>query len=324
MKALEIAAITYVLLGVIYTVYVLTQRPLSIFSIPINILGGPIVALHFFIKYYLKKQYSPAKIRHKNILKDKKAVFFDLDGTIWDSDHLWIESIAKVARENGLGEIDILSTYTPGTDLKKRWKVLQAYNGFKMPKKKNVRILAKETENKMVEYIKQAENIELTPGFMDITYFLKVEKELKLALITNSSREVTEAFVEKTGTGTLFDLILTGNDVHKEKPSPHIFKKAARKLHVSPKKVLVFEDSLSGSKAASKAGMDQIIIWRTDTPQVDYYGNIFGFFPDFEGLETILEKPARERILEGIVELRKQRGLSVEPEEENQEEATTQ
>ncbi|GIW69283.1 MAG: hypothetical protein KatS3mg101_0030 [Patescibacteria group bacterium] len=324
MKALETAVLVYVLFGIIYTVYVLTRRPLSIFLIPINILGGPILVIHYFVKYYIKKEYSPARIRHKDILKDKKAAFFDLDGTIWASDHIWIDCIAEVARENGLGEIDILSTYAPGADLKKRWKVLQAYNGFKMPEKKNATLLAKETENKMVEYIKKSESLELIPGFIDISYFLKVEKDLKLALITNSSKEVTEAFVEKTGTGNTFDLILTGNDVRKEKPSPQIFLKAARKLHISPREVLVFEDSLSGSKAAARAGMDQIIIWRNDTPQTDYYGKIFGFFPDFEELDEILNAPSQQRVLEGVAKFRGQKGSSNEPEEKAQGEKPIQ
>ena len=79
--------------------------------------------------------------------------------------------------------------------------------------------------------------------------------------------------------------------------------------------MLVFEDSLSGSKAAQRAGMDQVIIWRTDTPQVDYRGNIYGFFPDFEGLDKMLSAPSRERVLEGIKKFRETDGIPTTPEE---------
>jgi len=271
--------LVYLTAGVVYAGYVLSQRPFSIFMLPINILGGPLLAGHYFIKYYFKKDAGPAKIRHKDLLKGKKAAFFDLDGTVWDSDILWIDAIGKVARENGLGEIDIRSTYLPGTELVKIWKVLQAYNGFKLPEKKNFRTLAAETEAKMVEHINNSENIDLIEGFRDITFFLKEEKGLKLALVTNSSREIADALTQKTGVAYLFDLILTGSEISKKKPSPKIFLTAARKLHVSPKNVLVFEDSLSGSKAAEKAGMDQVIIWRTDIPQVEYHGISTGSTP---------------------------------------------
>ena len=301
--------LVYLTAGVVYAGYVLSQRPFSIFMLPINILGGPLLAGHYFIKYYFKKDAGPAKIRHKDLLKGKKAAFFDLDGTVWDSDILWIDAIGKVARENGLGEIDIRSTYLPGTELVKIWKVLQAYNGFKLPEKKNFRTLAAETEAKMVEHINNSENIDLIEGFRDITFFLKEEKGLKLALVTNSSREIAGALTQKTGVVYLFDLILTGSEISKKKPSPKIFLTAARKLHVSPKNVLVFEDSLSGSKAAEKAGMDQVIIWRTDIPQVEYHGNIYGFYPDFEGLDKIISTPSQQRVLEGIKRFRESKGM---------------
>ena len=283
--------------------------------LPINIIGGPILAIHFFIKYYFKKDTGSANIRHKDILKGKKAAFFDLDGTIWDSDLLWIGAIEQVAKDNGLGSIDVRSTYSPGTELVKIWKVLQAYNRFKIPAKKNFRVLAKETEAKLIEHIKSSENITLVEGFKDIAFFLKEEKGLKLALVTNSGKEIAEAVAQKTDIAYMLDLILTGSEVSKKKPSPKIFLKAARKLHVSPKNVLVFEDSLSGSKAAQKAGMDQIIIWRADIPQVEYHGNIYGFFPDFEDLDKMIETPSRERVLEGIKQFRESSGTSTAPEE---------
>ena len=185
-----------------------------------------------------------------------------------------------------------------------------------MPPKKNFRTLAKETEAKMIEHIKSSEDISLIGGFQDIAFFLKEEKGLKLALVTNSGKEIAEAVTQKTGVAYMFDLILTGSEVSKKKPSPKIFLAAARKLRVSPKNVLVFEDSLSGSKAAQRAGMDQIIIWRSDIPQVDYRGNIYGFFPDFEGLDKMISAPSRERVLEGIKQFRESSGISTTPEEQ--------
>lgn len=315
MSLLQIFLIVYLAAGVVYVGFVLSQRSFSIFMLPINILGGPLLALHYFIKYFLKKDAGPAKIRHKDILKGKKAVFFDLDGTIWDSDMLWVEAIEKVAVDNGLGKIDIRSTYMPGTELVKIWKVLQAYNGFKFPNKKDPSALARETEARMVERINSSENIELIEGFRDIAFFLKEEKGLKLGLVTNSSKEVAGALTQKAGISYMFDLILTGSEISKKKPSPKMFFKAARKLRVPPKNVLVFEDSLSGSKAAWRAGMDQIIIWRTDIPQVDYHGNIYGFYPDFEGLDKIISASSHQRVLEGIKHFRESKGILDTPEE---------
>lgn len=315
MNLLQIFLVVYLAAGIVYAGYVLSQRSFSILMLPINIIGGPILAIHFFIKYYFKKDAGPANIRHKDILKGKKAVFFDLDGTIWDSDLLWIEAIEQVAKDNGLGSINVRSTYSPGTELIKIWKVLQAYNRFKIPAKKNFRVLARETEAKLIEHIKKSEGITLVEGFKDIAFFLKEEKGLKLALVTNSGKEIAEAVVQKADIAYMFDLILTGSEVSKKKPSPKIFLRAARKLRVSPKNVLVFEDSLPGSKAAQRAGMDQIIIWRTEIPQIEYHGNIYGFFPDFEGLDKMISTPSRERVLEGIKHFRESSGIPTTAEE---------
>ncbi|KKS28615.1 MAG: HAD-superfamily hydrolase, subfamily IA, variant 3 [candidate division WWE3 bacterium GW2011_GWD2_42_11] len=322
MNLLQILLTLYLLTGVVYAGYVLTQRSFSIFMLPVNIIGGPILAIYYLIKYYLLKDRGPANIRHKDILKGKKAAFFDLDGTIWDSDALWIEALEKVARENGLGGIDVRSTYLPGTELTKIWKILQAYNRFKLPDKKNYRVLAKETETKIINHINNSAQVDLIEGFNDIAFFLKEDKGLKLALVTNSSKEIAVTLAQKTGVAYMFDLILTGSEVVKKKPSPRIFLKAAGKLHVSPKSVLVFEDSPSGSRAAKKAGMDQIIIWRNDTPQEEYRGNIYGFYPDFEGLDKIISKTSRQRMLEGIDHVNKSIGrieVAVEQPPLNQE-----
>lgn len=55
-----------------------------------------------------------------------------------------------------------------------------------------------------------------------------------------------------------FDVIVNSTMVSKPKPHPQIFLKAAEKLHMPPKKCVVFEDSLAGIKAANNAGMKVI------------------------------------------------------------------
>jgi len=71
MNLLQILLTLYLLTGVVYAGYVLTQRSFSIFMLPVNIIGGPILAIYYLIKYYLLKDRGPANIRHKDILKGK-------------------------------------------------------------------------------------------------------------------------------------------------------------------------------------------------------------------------------------------------------------
>jgi HAD superfamily hydrolase (TIGR01509 family) len=56
----------------------------------------------------------------------------------------------------------------------------------------------------------------------------------------------------------LFDALVTGDDVTRNKPDPEIFQKAAKKLGVNPEDCIVIEDAISGLQAARKAGMTSI------------------------------------------------------------------
>jgi beta-phosphoglucomutase-like phosphatase (HAD superfamily) len=63
----------------------------------------------------------------------------------------------------------------------------------------------------------------------------------------------------------MFDTIVDGPRVSKPKPNPQIFLKAADDLGVNPEHCVVFEDSLSGVKAANAAGMKVIGITTSHT-----------------------------------------------------------
>lgn len=299
MNALKVFVTIYLLAGVIYVLYITRKRPISIWSIPINILGGPITALGIIFKYYFRSKKISGETKYKDILKGKKAVFFDLDGTIWDSAAIWIKALTKVASDNGHPGIDITSVFTAGSSVSDIWKSAISYNNVKFDKK-SVKELTLETEQQVVEIIKQMETVNFIEGFENFSVFLKEDLKLKLALVTNTGKRVVDALEEKTNFTYIFDTIITGNDVSRKKPAPEIFLKAARKLKIRPSEALVFEDSPTGSEAAASAGMEQIIIWRSNAIEQDYKGSIYGFFPDFEEMEDFITTPARERFIKDI------------------------
>jgi len=80
---------------------------------------------------------------------------------------------------------------------------------------------------------------------------------------------------------TLFDSITTGEEVIRAKPDPAIFIKAAEKLNLEPDMCLVFEDSLSGVKAAREAEMKVVAIDETgENAELDEANLVVGSFSE--------------------------------------------
>jgi beta-phosphoglucomutase-like phosphatase (HAD superfamily) len=73
--------------------------------------------------------------------------------------------------------------------------------------------------------------------------------------------------LEKTGTKKFFKVIIDGSNVDNSKPDPEIYLKTTAAIKIPPQKCVVIEDSLSGIKAARKAGCKVIGITTTHSPK---------------------------------------------------------
>jgi len=88
---------------------------------------------------------------------------------------------------------------------------------------------------------------------------------IKVAVISSSKNCLD--ILKKAGLVELFDVILTGNDVHKGKPNPDVFLIAASKLGLVPQECVVFEDAVLGVEAARKGGFACVGIDRYENPK---------------------------------------------------------
>ena len=74
-----------------------------------------------------------------------------------------------------------------------------------------------------------------------------------MAVASNGNRSLVTASLERTNLLSLFDTVVTIDDVTQGKPAPDIFLEAARRLNVEPERCFIFEDSEEGLEAASRA-----------------------------------------------------------------------
>lgn len=182
------------------------------------------------------------------MLRDVRAVIFDLDGTLMDSMTLWKEIDIEYLGKYG---------YTLPSDLQKAIEGMgftetahYFKNRFSIPESIEE---MKEEWNRMA-FHKYAHEVEMKPGAHAFLERLKAEG-IHTGIASSNSRELIMACLENHGISHLFECIVTSCDVAKGKPSPDIYLHAAELLKTDPEHCLVFEDVPMGILAGKNAGM---------------------------------------------------------------------
>lgn len=190
------------------------------------------------------------------------AVIFDLDGVIADS-----EPLSGEATRRALTKLDIEMTDKERNEAFGR-RTGDIINDILSVRnmKADVEAIIAEKGRIFSELIKN--NIKPIPKSLELVEWLK-GKGYKVALATSSHKEKMEAEVKELEIVSLFDFIVTGDEVRKGKPNPEIFLKAAKKLGVDPKHCVVVEDSTFGIQAAKAAGMFAIAFDSPNTHNQD-------------------------------------------------------
>ena len=236
-------------------------------------------------------------IMYKKLIEGKKAAFFDLDGTIVDTTPYWEKALENVFEQIKTRWITASDMYVPGIPLSMLWK--NKITSEQIELENSIEDLVDRTNKAFIKIIEDSD-IDTVDGFTELLHELKIEKNFKTALATNSQKEVTQALVDKLGLINAFDVILSGDDVKRTKPDPEILNKAAKTLVLKAKEVLVFEDSPTGSEAAARAGMDIIIIYNERFPKSEYKGKILQFTPDFTPFPGNLDKTYFETVEDAV------------------------
>lgn len=182
----------------------------------------------------------------------KKAVIFDMDGVIFDTERVYLEIWQSVFEKYGYKMTKELYVNVMGTGRKNVIKTFLENFGDDLPIEK----MYEEKDNQLF-YIRENQGIPLKEGVKELFSMLK-EKNYKIALATSAKRERVEKQIKDKWLKESFDAIVCGDDVEKGKPSPDIFLKAAKKIDVEPENCFVVEDSPAGIKAAFSGGMKGI------------------------------------------------------------------
>jgi len=194
-----------------------------------------------------------------------KAVIFDKDGLIIDSEPIHSKAFEVVLRSYGKvpklfpnGLVHIV-----GLRGDQSWKLLKE----KYDIKENIEVLRKKQRENYSKLLKS--KMTLMPGVLSILKLIKVKK-LKTAIASSSIRKHILHVINTLNLSTYFDVIVSGQDVVQSKPDPQIFLVTAEKLGLKVSNCLVFEDSETGVQAAKRAGMKVIAVPTKHTRNHDF------------------------------------------------------
>jgi sugar-phosphatase len=183
-----------------------------------------------------------------------RAVIFDMDGVIVDSEPLWRIAEREAFAGVGLALTDADCEKTMGM----RTDEVAAYwfdrSPWRGPTPAEVEELI---EDRMLALI--AERAEPMPGLHHAIGCAHAA-DLGLALASSSTPVLIEAVIEKLGLGGTFRVIRSAIEEDYGKPHPAVFLTTARELGAEPDDCVVIEDSVAGVRAARAAGMRVIAL----------------------------------------------------------------
>lgn len=182
------------------------------------------------------------------ILDNFDAIIFDLDGTLVDSMWLWKDIDIEYLSRFGIAYNEKLQSEIEGKSFTETAIYFKENFGITDTIEK-----IKNDWNEMA-YLKYKEQVSLKTGALEFLKLLK-EKGKKLGIATSNSTQLTEVCLNSLNISSLFDVVITGNDIKTGKPAPDIYLENAKRLKVLPERCLVFEDIPVGIMAGKNAGM---------------------------------------------------------------------
>ena len=213
-----------------------------------------------------------------------QAVIFDMDGVIFDTEHLAMSLWIQAADELGIPGIAEVYPSVIGTTTIRTHEILAEHYGASFPREefdRRVRELYHEYYDR--------EGLPVKPGAPELLSSLTAN-HIPLALASSTHSDLVRRELRDAGFLDYFDVVIGGDMVTHSKPHPEIFLLAANALNAAPENCYVIEDSFNGIRAAAAAGVHPLMVPDMLQPTEEIRSLAERVFPSlFEVLSFLLE-----------------------------------
>lgn len=183
-----------------------------------------------------------------------KALIFDMDGLLLDTEGLYKRAWTKAAAESGFDLHDALYLKLIGITIADCESVLCDAFGPQFPLE-----IFRTRAAGLYEELHTAEGLPLKPGVREILVWARQEK-VPCAVGTSTVQAEAKKRLEHHNVIEYFQVIIGGDMVERGKPHPDIFLKAQEALGIAAAHCLVLEDAHSGLVAAREGGMRSCLV----------------------------------------------------------------
>lgn len=218
-----------------------------------------------------------------------KAVLFDMDGLMFDTERLAVRALLETGEKFGYGEISKLVPLITGSSAVKTRQICLETMGEEFPFEEFMRY----RQNLIDRHI-EANGVPVKPGLRELLAYLR-QNGLRTAVVTSTSRAHAVDYIEKAGVLPLFDTVVCGDMLKKSKPAPDIYLMAARALEEEPKRCMALEDSPNGVASAWAAGMKAVMVPDLIPFGAEQEKQVYACVPSLSDVVPLVEKLRGEK-----------------------------
>jgi mannitol-1-/sugar-/sorbitol-6-/2-deoxyglucose-6-phosphatase len=180
-----------------------------------------------------------------------RALVFDMDGLLVDSEPLWHHIEREFAAARGGEWTDEMALACTGNGIGRVVQIMGEKLGFAVDEACDVIELEE-------RFIAGAEALSLK--YFAREFLEEARGRLPIGLASSSPRRLIDSSLGRFGLTDHFDVTVSGAEVPRAKPFPDVYLRAAERLGVDPRECVALEDSRNGAKAARAAGMTVIAV----------------------------------------------------------------
>ncbi|WP_336772115.1 HAD family hydrolase [Paenibacillus sp. MMO-58] len=190
-----------------------------------------------------------------------KAIVFDFDGLIIDTETVWYHAYKEVLRGYNVDFPLEVFVKCIGTDD----ATLNAFIEDKLGLE-NIEIIMNLTKE---NHKSRMELLDIREGVRE--YLIEAKNlGLKIGLASSSSSQWVEGFLKQLHIIDYFEVIKTGDQVEKVKPDPTLYIETLEALNINANEAIAFEDSANGARAAIAAGLKCVIVPNEVTKKINF------------------------------------------------------